>query len=264
MNAQGTIDYDPLLAMGRVWRTVFVRSLWVWVPVLGAYLLLALLVMPAQASISLAVGIAALYSLHLSSRVRKLRDGVWEEFAAANGWKLDLVNSPDVIIPPSVQFGYGQQWSPVIQAQFGGFFCDLLAYTCVTGQGRSQRTHNFTIACTSLPRTMPHMLLLSKKSRADVQRDLLDAETLKLEGDFEDYFSLQIEKGQEIDALEIITPDVMQALVQYGQAEDIEILGTNLYFILGRDDRDYKDMQVIIGSLAELTGVITRNIPGSA
>jgi hypothetical protein len=102
------------------------------------------------------------------------------------------------------------------------------------------------------------MLLLSKKTKIDVARDLEDGERLNLEGDFNDYFSLQIEKGQEIDALSVITPDVMQKLVDYNQAEDIEILATNLYFMCGHDRRDYQHMQSFLQSITELSVQIAR------
>jgi len=44
-----------------------------------------------------------------------------------------------------------------------------------------------------------------------------------LEGDFNDYFKLRLRKGQEVDALAIIAPDIMQTLISYNKGEDIEL-----------------------------------------
>ncbi len=261
MSNPDAIDYQPLLVMDGVWQIALKDTVKLWGPgIVGGFILVSLAASLFLASI-LAMGAVFLYFIILSIRIKKLKNGVWKQFAAANGWTIDVETPPEVVVPPSLQFGHSRELSPVIQAQIGDMICDLLTYCCVTGSGKSQQTHNFTIACTSLPRPLPHMLLMSKKSRADVRRDLLDGENLKLEGDFDDYFGLQIEKGQEVDVLTIITPDVMQALVDYGQTEDIEVLGNNVYFITNKDQRDYRDMQALIRSVVELGQQIIQNIP---
>ena len=104
------------------------------------------------------------------------------------------------------------------------------------------------------------MLKAKRGIGQEARVDFADHETLQLEGDFQDYFSLQIEKGQEIDALEILTPDVMQALVSYNQREDIEILGDGLYFIATGDDRTPESVQKLVGSTVELSGQILEQI----
>jgi hypothetical protein len=111
-----------------------------------------------------------------------------------------------------------------------------------------------------LPKNLPHLLLLSKKAKADLHRDLQNSQQLKLEGDFDNYFKLQIEQGQQVDALVVITPDVMQTLVQYDTAEDVEILSNQLFFILNHDKRDAKDVQQLVTSVVALAARIIQNI----
>jgi hypothetical protein len=264
MSDPKTINYQPLLAMNGLWCATFKDTIKFWLPGLVVVCIVAALVAAPGLAFELATAITILYMAFVSSRVNKLKNNVWKEFAAANGWPLDTQNSPAVVIPPSLQFGHSRTWSPIIQAKLDDLACDLLTYQCATGSGRSEVTHNFTIASTSLAQALPHLLLMSKKVHADVQRDLVNGETLKLEGDFNDYFNLQIEKGQEVDVLTIITPDIMQTLVDHNQAEDIEILGQNLYFITNQDKRDYRDMQVLISSVVALSQQIVQNITLSA
>ena len=260
MSDPSAIDYQPLQVIQAVWKAAVRRTIIIWSAALVAGFLLTAFVVSIGLAIDLGLGIVILYIVVLSTKVNKAKNAVWESFASANSWPLDTETPLSVVVPPSLQFGHSQAFSPVIQAQLGELICDILTYRCVTGYGRSQQTHNFTIATLALPKALPHLLLMSKKARADVQRDLINGETLKLEGDFNDYFSLQIEKGQEIDILTIITPDIMQTLVDYNQAEDIEILGNNLYFITNKDKRDYTDMQALIRSVVELGQQIIQNI----
>jgi len=259
MSEPKDINYEPLLALNGVWWLSLRSTARAWGSILIIiFVALSLLVSPFL-GFDVAAGIGVLYCVVVSTRVTRLKNAAWWQFATANGWFLDTETPLGTVTPPSLQFGHSQVYSPIIQAQLGNLTCDLLTYRCTTGYGRNEQTHNFTIACLALPQTLPHMLLLSKKAHIDAQRDLENAETLQLEGDFNDSFSLQIDKGQEVNALVFITPDVMQTLVDYNTNEDIEILGTNLYFIVNKDERNYRDMQVIVKSVTELGQRIVQN-----
>ncbi|HVX24652.1 MAG TPA: hypothetical protein VG992_04935 [Candidatus Saccharimonadales bacterium] len=254
------INYEPLQGMQHAWSAVlkhgfhgFALPLAVLVEIVG----IAGAIVSQQ--LGLSFGPILLYFMYLTAKVKSYKNQVWEHFAAVNGWGLDLETPAENTIPPSIQFGHSRHFSSVIQAQFTGVTCDLLSYDCTTGSGKSSQTHYFTVAVILAPKPMPHALLTSKKSSPDVQGDFANGEPLKLEGNFDDYFSLQVEKGQEVDLLTVITPDVMQTLVQYDQAEDIELLGDVIYFILRGDKRTPTTVQQLIRSVAELSQQLQEN-----
>jgi hypothetical protein len=56
---------------------------------------------------------------------------------------------------------------------------------------------------------------------------------LALEGNFNNYFTLYAPKAYERDALYVFTPDVMAAMVDYGQEYDIEIVDDELFIYSG-------------------------------
>ena len=265
MSDPNNINYEPLQALNGAWQVALRSTIKLWGPIIvAAFAAVALLATPFLAFDAL-IGLGVLYGIVLATNVRKLKNGMWWQFAAVNGWWLDTETPPGAVIPPSLQFGHDQNWSPIVQTQLGDLVCDILTYRCITGyDDKSERTHHFTIACAQLPAALPHILLLSKKSRIDVRHDLGNGEDLQLEGDFGNYFSLQIEKGDEVNVLTLITPDVMQTLVAYSQGEDIEIVGNKLYFITGNDKRDYHDIQLIIRSVAELGQTIADNLKRAA
>ncbi|HSX45456.1 MAG TPA: hypothetical protein VLG27_00435 [Candidatus Saccharimonadia bacterium] len=190
---------------------------------------------------------------------RNFKNRVWDEFAVVNGWTFDGDTPLAVLLPPSMQFGHSQHLSPIIQANLAGMVCDMYSYDTTVGEGKSAVTYYFTTALLKLPKTMPHMVLHAKHNDANVQNDLADGQELKLEGDFNDYFRLMIEKNQQIDALTILTPDVMQTLVDYSQNEDVEIVGDNLYLVVKGDKRDAANVEQLIKSVFELGSQLIEN-----
>ena len=259
MSDPAVINYQPLQAMQGAWlkgvRSAF-RG-WHLAVLVGLVIVCIVFVLLGSVSITFYLGI--FYIFYLGTLVKQYKNDVWQAFAAANGWPVYSAPDHQNMVPPSIQFGHSQSFSPVIEATLGDVACGLFTYQCMTGSGRYQQTHNFTVGVVALPVAFPHLLLLSKKDSADVHRDMQSCENLQLEGDFSDYFKLQIEKGQEVDALTIITPDVMQSLVSYSQAEDLEAFGNNLYFISKNDKRDYQDMQLLVRSVVELSQQIIQN-----
>jgi hypothetical protein len=207
------------------------------------------------------LSLALLRFFYLGTQVRTLMNGVWVQFANANGWPINGELDPITLTPLSLLFGHDQSYSPVIDAELGEAGADLFVYQTATGSGRSQHTYAFTIARVRMTAAMPHILLRAKGNIwSSIRPEFEDHEALSLEGDFNDYFSLQIEKGQEINVLEILTPDVMQTLINYSQKEDIEILGRYLFFIMSGDSRTPESTKKLVESTATLSGRIAEQV----
>jgi len=259
--APSNVDYRPLEAINHAWATVMRTALrglaWPLAALaVGIGIYLSILGKDIRALI-----LTAFYFAYIANLVNKYKNKVWERFAAANGWDLDTATAGENIISPGLKFGHSHEFRPVIKAELpGGMICDLFTYDCTTGHGRSSQTHEFTVAATDLPKQVPHMVLRAKKGDTDLRDDMADSETLKLEGDFNDYFRLQVEDGQEVDVLTVITPDIMQTLVDYSQGEDIEMFGQRLYFIVRDDKRDPDSVKQLVRSVIELSEQLKENI----
>lgn len=254
------INYEPLDSMNNAWGAVMRTALHGYAWQLAVLLTLggiglAFVVKDARAIIVP----DALFFGYIGKLVSTYKNNVWERFASANGWGLDIETSQAAIIPPSMQFGHSPHFSPVIQAQIGTLTTDLFSYNCTVGYGRNSTTYYFTVALIKGPRPSPHIVLRSTRGGDTIRNDLVNMEKLKLEGDFNNSFTLEIEKGQEIDALAVLTPDVMQTLVSYNTNEDIEMLDDNIYFIVNGDHRDSFDVRQLVQSVLELSGQIYEN-----
>jgi len=105
--------------------------------------------------------------------------------------------------------------------------------TSRTNNNINQQTRKFNFMQVKLPRAVPHLFINSKKNSINPNGLGYEIEKLKLEGNFSEYFELLIPPGYHIDALQILTPDVMHALVEYGKDYDFELIGNELYVYQG-------------------------------
>lgn len=264
MSDINTINYEPLEADKHAFRLAFKQhaatntALLVGGPVafiIGFFMFNSF----AVAWIGLSLSMLRLF--YLGTQIRAFKDSVWWRFAEANGWLVIPELAPELLLPPSLQFGGNQVISPVIGAQLGTVRADMFVYQTTVGEGKNRQVYYFSVARVVLPVSLPHIMLRAKHGISDeVRQDFADGEKLQLEGDFEDYFSLQIENGHEVDALEILTPDVMQALVSFSQREDIEILMDSMYFIVSGDNRTPEGITKLVQSIVSLTEQIVEQI----
>lgn len=136
----------------------------------------------------------------------------------------------------------------ILQGQFAGFpmkLSDLL----YAKAGKSQITQPLQgrVIRLTLPQKLPHMIMDchidSAATDAMGAPDLIGVNELKLEpsnvimkkigleGDFHKYFSIYIEEKNTVDALSILTPDVMYKLLEMHAMCDIEIIDNYIHFV---------------------------------
>ncbi|HVX57716.1 MAG TPA: hypothetical protein VHA37_08355 [Candidatus Saccharimonadales bacterium] len=197
---------------------------------------------------------------------------MWKKFAQANNWRCTDGGGD---LPPSLHFGANYTFTPSIEMDMGnGLVCQLFGCSWdeeysrgalgridrALGGHRTLTSHYYTVASVRLQQDLPHIMLRNKTSKVKDRTEMTNATDLQLEGDFNKYFKLQIEKGQQVDALQVLTPDVMQTLLTYSSREDIELSGKLLSFIIGGDKRDAADVQALIRSVFALTTQIMENL----
>lgn len=78
-----------------------------------------------------------------------------------------------------------------------------------------------------LPGNVPHLFITSAQTPASTIM-LPGSQRISLEGDFDTYFTLYAPKGQDRQAREILTPNVMAGLIDNGASWDIEVSGNRL------------------------------------
>lgn len=257
MGPNSTVNYEPLAHMNRVKvggnyiNGPAVSSSFITI---GALLFFFPLFAAFSAIISIILVVVGLYLGYLSSIQEQM---TWRRFASANRWGvIPIPNSRQVfVVPPCMQFGHSWQTSEMIRGRIGDAPFDMFEYAFTIGRGKSSTTYISTVMTLPTAVPLPRILLDSKTNKGGAYKHKFeDSEALELEGNFNETFRLQIAKGSHIDALAIMTPDVMQSILDYGHLFDIEIKDTSIHIISVNDQRTTKDLPKFIeGALAVYT-----------
>ena len=186
-------------------------------------------ILPALVPLGVVAGIAVLvvnavrqHSAMWPARVRMHR------FAQANG----LLYEPKSAAPtyPGLIFGVGD--SRAVTDHFRtteSRYLDFGNLTYSTGSGRSRTTHRWGFMALHLDRALPHMVLDSRRNNGMLGGTNLPSlfsrdQTLSLEGDFDQHFTLHCPREYERDALYVFTPDLMALLIDEAAPFDVEIV----------------------------------------
>lgn len=78
-----------------------------------------------------------------------------------------------------------------------------------------------------LSRDLPHLMIDSLRN-GRLNAVLPNSERVSFEGDFDRHFAVYAPAGYQRDALELLTPDVMVCLLDYGKSWDIEVIEDRL------------------------------------
>lgn len=163
--------------------------------------------------------------------MRRLQHEFMRQFAIANGFSYAAKGSLDGLAGTLFQIGHSKSVTDVVRGQYHGCPLTLFTYTYVTGSGRSSQTHNFTVFQFKLNANMPDILVENKNHffRESLFDQLPGKVSLSLEGDFNKFFQVSVPEGSEIEALEVLAPDIMAELEDKCKSLSLEIIGDYLF-----------------------------------
>ena len=170
------------------------------------------------------IGCILLYK-YLSNKVRGY---LMEQFADALGYSFSKNADISTVQGYLFQIGRSRDVHDVISGADGDRPARVFLYSYVTGSGKSSHTDYFTVFENTFDGAVPHILLRKAISFLPTIAPLGE-DTVSLEGDFNKYFSLSVEKGFEMEAYEIFTPDFMQELIETSKTLDFEFYQNKLY-----------------------------------
>lgn len=79
----------------------------------------------------------------------------------------------------------------------------------------------------TLPRSLPH-LVIDSRMNGSLRTYLVNSQRISLEGDFDRHFTVYAPGAYAVDALQLLTPDVMACLIDHGRSWDMEIVEDQL------------------------------------
>lgn len=156
--------------------------------------------------------------------------------------------------------GHSHSVYDVMDGTYNGLRLRIFSHTFIVGYGKSSHSYYETVLQLAYAQMLPRVVLIPRAifGTGDVALSS-DLEKVELEGDFNEKFNLYAEHAAQISVREILTPDVMQELMDQYQNARFELDGNTLTFV---DMRLYKDRQQFLNMLALADKLIDRLLPG--
>lgn len=118
----------------------------------------------------------------------------------------------------------------VVSGKILGFPSDIFNYEFKTGSGKYAVTHCVTALQIIFPGPVPHFTVLERNETIDSILRWRNGEyEHELEGDFYKYYKLYITDNQEIEILEILTPEIMAFMIDEAKHLSFEFTENQLY-----------------------------------
>ncbi len=167
--------------------------------------------------------------------IKKADQAFMHEFAAKNNFSYsagaqNLISSPAAYLS---MMGHGQFITQNMTGMYGSYPIHMYTFHTTIGEDKGSHPEKFTVLEVDYPGDMKEMLLNSHHHEFD--SSILHATKLELEGNFNKYFSLSVEKGTEVEALEIFTPDIMEALIEKSRMYSLEFIHNKLFIYADRE-----------------------------
>ena len=163
-----------------------------------------------------------------------------EQFAAQNGLDYQPAANPSIISGTVLSNGHDRKFTSVISGWLGKLPYQLFLFTTTVGEGRNQTTIRNTVMEIPLGKNVPNIFCVSlKRTSAHWWQTQLMPEpsttySLHLEGNFDDYYRIQVDPGEETDALQIFEPDLMAKIIDTPYRYDFELLNQTLFIYASR------------------------------
>lgn len=118
----------------------------------------------------------------------------------------------------------------IVSGTIFGLPSELFNYTYKSGGGRSSVTHEVTVLQVVFKGLVPHFSVIEKDETIDsILRPRDGQYAHELEGDFFKYYKLYVADNQEIEILEILTPEIMAFMIDEAKHFSFEFVENQLF-----------------------------------
>ncbi len=163
---------------------------------------------------------------HIKSKITR---AFTQQFGASIGFSYAPTADMATVSGKLFLIGHSQSIYNVLSGIEHGRDSRIFSYRFTVGSGRSSHTYVYTVFETTFANMMPDIVLTCQADSVGDFSLFDESEHIKLEGDFNKYFSLKVPKGYEMEAYQIFPPDVMADLIDRAQGLNFEFNGNKLY-----------------------------------
>ena len=128
----------------------------------------------------------------------KARHAFMKQFARLNNYNYQQTGAIEKIDSPYLRIGYDRSISDIVAGTYQKYPIEFFNFGCTVGEGKTRRRINFTVAQINYNKPLMHIFLdarhnfFTEDSIISTEEPDTDknCETIKLEGDFNKYFTL--------------------------------------------------------------------------
>jgi len=160
----------------------------------------------------------------------KMRGDMMKQFAKSLGYEYTEIGDIKDLKASLFGAGHDREMINVISGKDNGRPVRIFSYSYTIGSGKSSHRYYYTVFENTFSGNMPSIVL--HKAGLFSQENpphFSGGEHISLEGDFNKYFSLSVEKEFEIEAYQIFTPDFMEELIETSKSLGFEFSQNKLY-----------------------------------
>lgn len=161
------------------------------------------------------------------------RSQFMKQVASALGYQYSGNVSMETVSGNLFNIGHSQRIFNTIEGVYTSLRLRIYNYRTEIGYGKNRQVFQYTVFEITYPYNLPNFLLTAKESvfaELSSRNPVLPQSTkLKLEGDFNKYFDVSVQQNFEMEAYEILTPDIMDSFIQKSRGLNFELSNHKLY-----------------------------------
>jgi len=150
--------------------------------------------------------------------------------------------------------GHDQRISDVLSGTYRDHAARFYTLQFITGSGKSQETHEYFVCEIDAGAVLPEILIKCHTMRSIPFAPWQPPKTvpLTLEGDFNKSFDVYVPDGNQIEALEVLQPDLMASLMDGYASYSFECSGDKLYVFTQNEPRTKESFQAAAALVDQL------------
>ncbi len=205
---------------------------------------------------ALVIGITFGYS----AVYNKMKKEFFKQFGASIGFTFTDSIDVDSVQGKLFSIGRDRSISDVLTGMYQNIHVRIFCYQFIIGSGKSSQTINNTVFEATFDSSMPDLLVSSESQIQFLDDCFNDEDVLKLEGDFNKYFKVRAPKGFEVEAYQILSPDVMVDLIDKARNLNFEFNNNRLYIYVPKVVSTKSDMQSMFNLVEYIDSILKHNI----
>lgn len=195
------------------------------------------------------------------------REQAMSDYAAGQGWQPIAQPESAVagLLPDALRgIGFSERYDMAYQLTVNSHKSTVFEYEYEqhtqgygTSDTRMNQVYSFAVVNVTHPQKFDS-LYVRRRDWGDHTAAYKDGQKLQLEGDFGKSFDVYAPNGTQIDALDILTPDIMQCIQQHGSNYDVQFQDHTFTVIADGSYMSPGRIGVLLGFAAQLAALLDR------